>query len=115
MTTQPAAPVILISGEAWQELARAGRLDHRLRAHDRGARQAGVIRHENVEAFAGVGVHRGEDRWIFLDTEEVLVNRNLRRVLRISFCEPVAIEPAPGLCVDSFMFPETGVGDVADL
>ena len=69
--------------------------------------------HEKVDALAGVGVHRGEDRRVLLDAEEVLIERDLRCVLRIRLLKPVAIEPAPALRVDRFMFPQTRIGDVA--
>jgi hypothetical protein len=78
-------------------------------------RLVGIERYGQVNALAAVGVDRGEDCRMIVDAEEVLIERNLCCVLRISLVEAVAVERMPALSVDRLVLPETGIGDIADL
>jgi hypothetical protein len=68
-----------------------------------------------VNALATIRVDRGEDRRVVVDAEEVLIERDLRRVLRISLVQAVVIERAPALGVNALAFPQARETDVADL
>jgi hypothetical protein len=58
-----------------------------------------------VQPLAGVRVDGGEYRGIGVDAEEMLIDRDLCGVLRITLFEPVTVERALALRVDAFAFP----------
>src|SRR5262249_57412584 len=83
------------------------RLDHGDRAVGPNLCLLGIERHQEVEACAGVAVHRGEDRWVLGDLEVGLIQRYLRGVLWIGFLKAVALERTPGLIAKALVFPQT--------
>src|SRR5262249_3526371 len=83
------------------------RLDHGDRAVGPNLCLLGIERHQEVKARAGVGVHRGEDRWVLGDLEVGLIQRYLRGVLWIDFLKAVALERTPALIAKALMFPQT--------
>src|SRR5260370_29186516 len=100
MTTKAAAKMVRIIGESREQVTGACRRNNRFGAGDPMARFLGVEWNQEVKALAAVGVDCGEDRRILVDTEEVLIERDLCRVLRIGLLEPVMVERAPALGID---------------
>src|SRR5262249_45177994 len=83
------------------------RLDHGDRAVGPNLCLLGIERHQEVKARAGVGVHRGEDRWVLGDLEVGLIQRYWRGVLWIGFLKAVALERTPALIAKPLVFPQT--------
>lgn len=87
MAAQSASQIVRIGGEAGEQFASVGRRDDRFSAHDPAARYSGIERDQQVDALARVSVHRGEDRWVVVDTQEMLIEDDLGCVLRVGLVE----------------------------
>src|SRR5271166_3605311 len=95
MRAHAAAPVLRIVIGTRQQFAGARRLDHGDRAVGPRLRLHGVEGDEHVQALAGVGVERGEDRWMFGNVQVALVEPDLRGILWVSSLDAVTLERLP--------------------
>jgi hypothetical protein len=111
VTAHFAAPIGLITVAARQQFAALGRFNDRNGAVRPSLRLRGVERYGYVQPRHRVRVHGGEDRRVLGDVEIRHVDQNLREILRVTFCDPVALEPAPAFVAERLVFPQTRILD----
>src|SRR5574343_491230 len=107
-----AHPAFKMSGVligANEKFARLGCGDHLERTVRHALRKRRIKRHQLGVDLHGVGVHRRENRWVFMQLEIGLVKHHLSVIDRLGDGQLVFFEVTPRLGTEALVLPQSGV------